>query len=106
MVSEMSRTEAIKILRVDNHFHSETEPAIITPQGEMWMMNGKLHRYKKPAVTFGNTQLFYWRGIRLTEEMAKCKMNQMEILAIKNIEQRQASIELFGYERFFILQKF
>lgn len=93
--------DLIKVLRVDNHFHSENSPAIKTPTCEMWFLRGKLHRYRKPAIISGNTELYFWRGIRLSKKMAQSEMAQNEILEIKNIEQRQASIELFGYERFF-----
>lgn len=95
-------SEPVKVLRVDNHFHSENAPAIKTPHGEMWFLKGKLHRYRQPAVNFGNTKIYFWRGIRLSEKMARSQMTKTEILNIANIEQRQASIELFGYERFFV----
>lgn len=96
----------IHISRLNNKLHAVNTPAILTPSGELWYLNGKLHRGNgKPAVKMGSTIFYFYRGIEITEEMAKGELAPLAILGIKNMEQRQASMEIVGYEKFFSYAK-
>lgn len=102
MDSQMLKTDPLRIL---NHYHSESEPCVKSLLGELWFLNGKLHRYKKPAAISGSTKHYFWRGIQLTEPMAMASLSPKDIMALTNIEQRQAAMEIYGYERFFRFAK-
>ena len=82
------------------HLSSESFPAIETPQGEIWLLNGKLHRYGKPAAILDQCVSWWWRGIQITKEIAERSLPISEIIKIENIELRQCAIEIYGYERF------
>ena len=92
----------MKIHRVNNILSSENFPSIQSVGGnEWWYLNGKLHRSRAPAVVgkYG-TRLYFWRGINITYSMANAELSMKEILSIGNMEQRQASMEILGYEKF------
>lgn len=94
------------IHRINNHYHAINRPAISCNGSEYWFLNGKLHRGGgKPAVVNGGTCIYFWRGIFLTKQMASGEMSPAKILKIENMEQRQASMEIVGYEKFFNMAK-
>jgi len=91
----------MKILKIDNMYHSEMQPSIMIKNGYLWFLNNRLHRSGGlPAVQNGNTELYYHRGINITQEMASGGMTPQKVLAITNMEQRQAAMEIIGYEKF------
>lgn len=102
----------MKINRIDNHLSAENQPAIKLNNGcEWWYLGGRLHRSGKPAVVNRRgTTLYFWRGINISERIARGEMTVEEILAIDNMEKRQAAMEILGYEKFFshakLLHKF
>ena len=98
--------EIMRITRIDNHYHSVNAPAIIAGDAEWWFTNGRLHRGGgKPAITHGQTVMYYYRGVRISREIARGELPPGEILKISNMEQRQVAMEILGYERFFNIAK-
>lgn len=99
-------TNLFSIQRLDNRYHSETEPSIRCGENEYWFFRGSLHRGGgKPAVKAGLTWWWYWRGILVTREIANKELSAKQILEIDNMEQRQAAMEILGYEKFFSMAR-
>lgn len=96
----------MKIHRINNIYHNELEPSISTDTIQFYMTNNKLHRGGGlPAVVTTNGYRYYWRGILISEKIAKRELSKKEILSIENAEIRQAAIEILGYEKFFEYSK-
>lgn len=94
----------VRMLKVGNEYHSDIEPAIKTPTGEWWYLNGRLHRGGgKPAIITKYSERYYWKGICIPKSVAQKTISAEEILKLENMEIKQAAIEIIGYEKFLSL---
>lgn len=93
--------DKMRISRIDNVLAAGVEPAVRTPTGEWWFWQGKLHRGGGlPAVKTQYSELYFFRGISITREIAQGLLSVEEILEIKNAEQRQAAMAIVGHDKF------
>jgi len=85
--------------------HRADGPAVEADDRKEWWVDGRRHRPDGPAVeTVRGTRWFYWRGVRVTEEIIlnPRSAEPKDILKEANVEVRRAWMEAYGLDDFII----
>jgi len=88
----------MKITKLENNNQLKLE---LNSGSKIYFLNGDFHRGEGlPAVITDYSEEYFYRGVKITREIAMGKLSAQEILEIPNMEIRQRAMEILGYEQF------
>jgi len=93
-----ARRNEMRVTKLENAMHYEVD---YRNGAHVYMFDGRFHRGGgNPAVVTPFSEDFFYRGVKISPEIARGEVAPEKIMQITNMEVRQRAMEILGYEKF------